>query len=84
MERATPLSGVAAASTGVLSVFQPLPVLRWTLTAVPSCAGVTRPEKRTRWPRRGVLSLTFRPTRTRTPTVTSALVAGGEDFASTR
>ena len=82
VERATPSSGVAAVSVGVLIVFQPLLVLRWIRTVLPSCAGRTEPLKRTRWPIRGVLSLSRSPTFVRTRTVTSGLVAGG-DFTVT-
>ena len=81
-DRATPLIGVAAVSSGLAIVFQPALVLRWIWTALPSCAGSTEPLKRTRAPRAGVLSPSRRPTFGRTSTVTSALVAGGA-FATT-
>ena len=61
-DRATPLSGVAVASTGVAIVLQPALVRRWILTVLPSCAGSTEPLKRTRLPRAGVLSPSRRPT----------------------
>src|SRR5687768_13810562 len=81
-ERGTPSIGVAARSSGVAIVLQPALVRRWILARLPSCAGSTEPLKRTRAPRRGVLSLSLRPTFVRTSTVTSALVAGG-DLATT-
>ena len=55
----------------------PSAFLRWIATRVPSCCGRTVPLKRTRWPLRGVLSATFRPTSGATATGVSALVAGG-------
>ncbi len=77
-DRETPSSGVAARSAGVAIVFQPTLVRRWILTSAPSCAGSTEPLKRTRAPRAGVLSASRSPTRVRTRTVTSALVACGD------
>src|SRR5829696_2391046 len=81
-ETATPLAGVPATSVGVAIVFQPDAVLRWIRAWVPSWAGVTVPRKRTRWPRAGVPSPSRSVTLTRTGTRNSALVEGGDVFAS--
>ena len=76
-DRWTPLSGVAVASTGEATVFQPLRVLRWIRTRCRRARAGRSPGSARR-AARGVLSPSLSPTFVRTSTVTSALVAGGD------